>query len=51
MSDDDLAGVANLDDEALDAVLAAGRRIAYARRDLQPTCELERDDLDPPGLG
>ena len=31
---DDLAGVANLDDEALDAGLAAGRRIVYARHDL-----------------
>lgn len=53
VSDDDLAGVANLDDEALDAVLAADRRSAYAQQEL----EFERlygpdpDGPDPLGLG
>ncbi|QXC60615.1 hypothetical protein KSP35_20190 [Aquihabitans sp. G128] len=49
VSDDDLAGVANLDDEALDAILASDRRIAHETRERHMADELDLGD-DLPGL-
>ena len=49
VSDDDLAGVANLDDEALDAILASDRRIAHEARERRMAEDLDLGD-DLPGL-